>query len=200
MVNSLGIFSNSAINKKNGFLSRLMEPRYKCLRVEVPYYDFLRGQVFLSDIRDIVNKDLSLDIEDFMTLLYLQFLYQVKRGDHDLKHFGMGLQHKIDLYLLNRKNELTEVKSNEWMLKPLEFESEKEKVAECEIRIKNTEYLRGEVLLNDIEEILEGFSCSVDQIVSILYQDFMTKIKREGNSENAMKQVVSCLEYFGEYM
>ena len=48
------------------------------------------------------------------------------------------------------------------------------------MRIRESEILRGEVLLHDVEPFMEGINVAIEQLISLVYLNFMEGIKAEG--------------------
>ncbi|MEE3956057.1 hypothetical protein [Peribacillus frigoritolerans] len=66
--------------RKKGFLDYFM-PKYRYLQIEVPYYEYLRGEVFLEDTKDLFEEaPQNLTLYHLIALLYFDFLEQVKKG------------------------------------------------------------------------------------------------------------------------
>ncbi|MCM3168585.1 hypothetical protein [Peribacillus frigoritolerans] len=56
-------------------------PKYRYLQIEVPYYEFLRGEVFVEDLKDLFEEaPQNLSLYHLIALLYFDFLEQVKKG------------------------------------------------------------------------------------------------------------------------
>jgi hypothetical protein len=62
--------------------------------------------------------------------------------------------------------------------------------------MKETEVLRGEILLNDLDPYLEGIELSIEDVISIVYLDFIESIKKEGNSIKVQKSILAHLRRF----
>ncbi|MDQ7860946.1 hypothetical protein RCO48_07730 [Peribacillus frigoritolerans] len=62
-----------------------------------------------------------------------------------------------------------------------------EKRAEITLRIKESEIFRGEVFLHDISSYLMDEELKVEDLLVILFMDFLKRIKEKGNSSQAMK-------------
>ncbi|NCT39946.1 hypothetical protein GTW56_29920 [Bacillus sp. EB93] len=66
--------------EKKGFFDYLL-PKYRYLQIEVPYYEFLRGEVFVEDMKDLFEEaPQNLSLYHLIALLYFDFLEQVKKG------------------------------------------------------------------------------------------------------------------------
>ncbi|WP_289318880.1 hypothetical protein [Peribacillus sp. NJ4] len=71
-----------------------------------------------------------------------------------------------------------------------------EKRAEITLRIKESEIYRGEVFLHDISPYLME-ELKVEDLLVILFMDFLKRIKEKGNLSQAMKAILLNFEdYF----
>ncbi len=73
-------------------------------------------------------------------------------------------------------------------------EEVKEKTAYLEMRIRESEILRGEVLLHDVEPFMEGTNVAIEQLISLVYLNFIEGIKAEGNSPSIQKSIIAHLK------
>lgn len=65
-----------------------------------------------------------------------------------------------------------------------------------ELSMREAKIQRTEVLLYDISTYFQGEWLTVEELITILYLDFINKIKREGNNEKVMKSVLKGLELY----
>ncbi|MGW8428890.1 hypothetical protein ACWGJQ_26165 [Peribacillus simplex] len=65
-----------------------------------------------------------------------------------------------------------------------------EKRAEITLRIKESEIYRGEIFLHDISPYLMDEELTVEDLLVILFMDFLKRIKEKGNSSQAMKAIL----------
>ena len=89
---------------KNLFRALFSSRRY--LTIALPYYDYLRGNVFIEDLKDAYGEAVPLmfDISVILLLLYDDFMNQVKRGakHHDI---AMYLKQGMRQYFSKPKQE-----------------------------------------------------------------------------------------------
>lgn len=185
-----------------GFIRHLFSNR-KYITVVIPYYDYLRGKVFIDDLRDNFEDEipLDLDIAFLLYMLYDDFLTQIKKG---------AKTEQIAAYLIDgkRKHFYKKVKQKR-IMKPLtthvfEFETieegytedDDEKKAYLAIRMRESEILRGEVLIHDLDIHLKGTDLSVEELIAIVYLDFIENVKKEGNSVKVQQSIVAHLKRF----
>ncbi|KMY42771.1 hypothetical protein [Peribacillus loiseleuriae] len=72
----------------------------------------------------------------------------------------------------------------------IDVKPEKEKEAHLTIRIKDSEILRGEIFLHDLSPFLNEQHITIEDLLTILYLDFIKQIKEHGNS--MIVQKTSC--------
>lgn len=194
----------------------LKEPNHRYIEIKLPYYDYLRGNVLISDMKNVMDDCPSIDLVKLIYLLYLQFLYQVRKGVTTVNNKKEGLDLTTLSYkLISIKNEciapklvekirienFNQITPNTWVIEKHEEEIEQErknkpKFAYLTIRMKTEEIYRAEVLLNDLSNINDELDLEVEDLMAMLYIDFIKKIKQEGNDERVMKSIVNAYEYF----
>ncbi|RTR28183.1 hypothetical protein EKG37_17945 [Robertmurraya yapensis] len=213
----LELLKNKIQEESKGFWQALMEPHYGYIEIEFPFYDYLRGNVLIADIKEIIaDCPASLNLVSLISLLYIQFLSQIKKGVTTVNNRKQGLDlltisHKlinlkesiygpklVEKIKIEQFNQLT---PNSWGLEEYEEEverkvSKEEKNAYLTIRMKSSQIYRGEILIHDLCNVNEEFDLTLEEILSLLYIDFIRKIKAEGNDERVMKSIVSAYEYY----
>lgn len=196
--------------RRKSLLDRVLEPKYKYLKIEVPYYDYLRGKVLLDDMSIVVPNCPPIDISLLVYLLYIQFLFQVRAGT-ELKVLSQNILSKMDsLDLLalpasrKKQQKLANVSPNLFTLQEFEVVEErkipKEKIACITLRIKTSEIYRGEILLNDIFNLNSEYQFTVERIITMLYMDFIQMVKRVGNERRILQSIIHSMEQFEEYL
>jgi len=180
---------------------KLLEPKFRYLEVSVPYYDYLRGDVLVSDL-EIVNEDISVDIGNIFSLVILQFLIVMRKGS-ELENVGRSLMNKKDLYLNGEEHhhqeELIMKSQNTWGLELVRTPKKvKPKMAFIKFRMKASEIYRCEILLHDITQVIPQFDLCIEELVAILYLDFIKQIKSNGNNHQVMEQIIDALLYYQE--
>lgn len=187
---------------KKGFFDYFL-PKYRYLQIEVPYYEFLRGEVFVEDMKDLFEEaPQNLSLYHLIALLYFDFLEQVKKGAkyEQLCPFLISSKKKFLERQMIEKRVLKQVTTNLFSFEQREEEIEvttEEKRAEITLRIKESEIYRGEVFLHDISPYLMDEELKVEDLLVILFMDFLKRIKEKGNSSQAMKAILLNFEdYF----
>lgn len=170
----------------------------------MPYYDYIRGKIFIEDLRDNFGEDVpyNFDMGVLLHMLYDDFLAQIKKG---------AKNEEIALYLIRGKEKHFKKKKQKRVMKALTkhifefetveeedeyFESQESKIAYLELRIRESEVLRGEVLIYDLEPFMKGINVTIEQLISIVYLDFIENVKSEGNSLKVQKSILAHLKRF----
>jgi hypothetical protein len=193
----LGILKNKLLygsNIKKSFLEYLM-PQYRYLKIEVPYYEYLRGEVFVEDIKDLFEEAKDLELYHLIVLLYFDFLEQVKKGAkyEQLCPFLVSNKKKYIERPLIQKRVIKQITPNLLTFEQKEEEMEvtsEEKRAEITLRIKESEIYRGEIFLHDISPFLIDEELTVENLIVILFMDFLQRVKEKGNSTQVMKSIL----------
>lgn len=195
----------SAFGEAKGFFKHMMSQR-RILTVTVPYYEYLRGIVFCDDLRDNYGEEVpfQFDLSLLMFLLYDDFLAQIKRGSAKNDQIAAYLQAGKKKYFQQRLTEKRIMKPltrHVFAFETVEEEEEPEVISETkraylDIRMKETEVLRGEVLLNDLEAFMKGVDISIEEMITIIYLDFIENIKQQGNSAKVQKSILAHLKRF----
>ncbi|MEE3955909.1 hypothetical protein [Peribacillus frigoritolerans] len=181
--------------EKKGFFDYLL-PKYRYLQIEVPYYEFLRGEVFVEDMKDLFEEaPQNISLYHLIALLYFDFLEQVKKGAkyEQICPFLISSKKKFLERPMVQKRVLKQLTSNLFSFEQREEEIEvtsEEKRAEITLRIKESELYRGEVFLHDISPYMRGEELTVEDLLVILFMDFLQSIKEKGNSSQVMKAIL----------
>lgn len=192
MNNSFSGFS--LLNEKmsssyKGFFQSFFSSK-KYINVRLPYYDFLRGQVFIQDLRDNYPEDMdySFDIGQLIHMLYTDFLHQIKRGVKN-EDVALYLKQSKEKYFPNKiveKRVIKQMNHYSFQYKDIEeykeHEEDQEKFAYLDIRAAEKIILRGEILLYDLSPFLGNTNISLEQLIAIIYLDFIKTVQEHGNS------------------
>ncbi|MCU1808144.1 hypothetical protein NVV31_22490 [Cytobacillus firmus] len=145
----------------------------------VPASEYLRGELFCNDVSEAMESKFTQ--RDLISLLLDDFLYQAKQRSNPY-----DLYHELDI----RSEHSLKVNRYEGGNKTYNRNTSKgkERIFECTIRRK--EALRLEVMLSDIAELGENKSFTVNQVLRILYSDFIQKY-RTGNLTNVIENIVA---------
>ncbi|RHW36005.1 hypothetical protein D1B31_18120 [Neobacillus notoginsengisoli] len=186
-----------------GLLKFLMTNR-KYVTVKIPYYDYIRGKVFIEDLRDNFKDEVPIQF-DFSLLLYMlydDFLNQIKRGAKN--------QQIADYLIAGTKSYFQKKKKKKRVMKPIsktliefetieeeEYDEEEGQTAFLDLRMKESEILRAEVLIHDLQPYFKGqIEVSIEDVITIVYLDFIQNIKKEGNSIKVQQSIIAHLKRF----
>ncbi|EJW14323.1 hypothetical protein PAV_14c00160 [Paenibacillus alvei DSM 29] len=140
--------------------------------------DYLRAEVFLEDIVSVAGDDsIYLTIPELVCLLYEDFLFEI-RNSFDVESIIINLSNK-------RLEHFRKVDSNNIKLRC--------KWVSYSISMKRPLALRGEVFLHDLAMSSGEFEMSLDELLSILFMDFMAEV-RKGNQRGLIKKIISRME------
>lgn len=166
----------------------------------MPYYEYLRGKVFIEDLRDNFEEQVpfQFDIAVLLYMLFDDFLSQVKQGgaNHDqIANYLISSKKKHSKKTHKEKRVLKPLTHHVFEFNTIEEEEEElpasdERTAYIELRMRESEILRGEVLIHDLEPYLKGISLTIEEMIKIVYLDFIQTIKAEGNSLKVQKSIV----------
>lgn len=195
----VGMLQNQLHNNPspNKIMKWLFQSDYAYLTMVVDYYEYLRGIVFIDDIKDSYE-DVpdSFDIAVLFHLLFTDFIRQIKKGC-DLKQIANYLVTSKLAYFRSTKKEkriMKAINNHVFTFEDEEVELLEEKVdkpekAYIKIRMKKTEILRAEVLLSDLSSYMNEH-VTVEEMIAILYLDFIKEIKANGNSIKQQKTIL----------
>lgn len=185
----LDILNERMSSNYKGFFQSFFSSK-KYINVKLPYYDYLRGQVFIQDLIDNFPEDMSssLDIGQLIHLLYTDFLNQIKRGvkNEDVAIYLKQSKEKYFPEKIVEKRVFKQVNNHLFQYEDIEEyedeEEDEEKFAYLDIRASEKIILRGEILIYDLSPFLGGTSLSVEQLIAIIYLDFIKRVQEHGNS------------------
>ena len=160
----------------------------KYLTVSIPYYDYIRGKIFIEDLREAFPEEVPFlfNIADLLYLLYDDLLSQVKRGaqNQEIAQFLILGKERYFSYPKNEKRVMKAISERLFEFHVLEEEekpNEVEKRAYIDVKIRESEILRGEVLLHDLEPHMNDITVTIEELLAIRFLDFIHLIKKEGN-------------------
>ena len=169
----------------------------KLISIEIPYVDYIRGNVFIDDLRDNFHETpYRFDVPQLMYLLYDDFLNQIKKGA-DNKEIAQFLIRGKQQYFNKKvieKRVMKQVTSNFFQFENgqevIEGQNEKEKKVCLELKIRENVLLRGEILLHDIDDYMKDEHVTIEEIFAIRYLDFIRNVKQKGNSVQVQRSIL----------
>lgn len=193
----------------NKIVHAFVDTEQERLELKLKYVDILRGEAFVNDLRDtyidVYPEANKFELIDLITLLYVDFVNQIKNGTYSHQDAATFLVNGKRKYLdsikkprLTRKK-VQQVSLYSYILEDIE-EEETEDDLDQEISAGDVVYLeivfntrennRCKVFLYDIEPYLEGESLNVQDIIAIRYLNFIEQVRLEGNNSKVMKAIL----------
>lgn len=187
--------------EKRGLFNSLFFGNQRYLVLNLPYFDFLRGKVYVNDLIELLeDAPHDLTIFDLINALYIDFMHQVKKG-LSFKKIAPFLIDSKKKYLLPQVEErrvLKQVRENIFSFEPVrevvQIQREENEMAEITIRMREDSIYRGEIFLNDVSAFMNGEVITFEELLSILYLDFIHRIKENGNSITVMESILDNLD------
>lgn len=170
----------------------------KVVELTISYYDYIRGNIFIDDTREAYQDvPYMFNVSALIYILYDDFMSEIKKGT----------SHKdIATYLLQgKKRHLEKIRKEKRIMKQvsknlLSFESEYEeepveedKIVDISIKMRQAEILRGEILLHDLEMYMNGVEITFEEMLQIIYLNFIVEVKEKGNTQQVQKALISKL-------
>lgn len=167
------------------FLSKLTKTSTIHLKIEVPVNLYLRGEIICEDVSELSEMDF--DQEDLMYLLFNDFLLFAKKNPDPVTIYQL-------LTSLEREagKEAVLEKQSQGNIFNLTYKSSGNKMKTIQIRFRRKLALRGEVLLADLEEAQPEHGYTLEALLSLLYCDFVDKL-RKGNNPEVINTIVSSI-------
>ncbi|MGG3641465.1 hypothetical protein ABES38_08805 [Bacillus gobiensis] len=171
---------SNVISKALFKFTRIFAPRTDLdYSLSVPVSDYLRGELFCDDVSEAMEETFSQT--DLINLLLADFLYQAKRrsNPYDLYHYLASREKpSIQIYSYNGENKVQSGKRV------------RRKKMTCSIKRKDA--LRLEVMLSDIADLDQDKAFTVNEVLLILYSDFIQKYKN-GSLTNVLERIIGRL-------
>ncbi|MGM0877788.1 MAG: hypothetical protein ACQEWV_24375 [Bacillota bacterium] len=148
----------------------------------VPVSEYLRGEIFCDDVSEIIERQFTQS--DLISILLVDFLYQAKRRNNPYDLYrelsSRVQQQSIEVFNYNGENETLHINK----------ETQRKKELDC--IIKRKEALRIEVMLSDITDLEPEITFTVNDVLQILYSDFIQKYKT-GELTNVLENITKRL-------
>lgn len=175
-----------------GFLDkvirRLTNSKEVYLYIKVPASLHFRAEILCEDIEEL--SDFEFKQHNLIAFLYYDFLTYCKTNPNlDIIYNKLLHLESKNFPIRSYTNDTTK-KNLTNLIKEVKTKKVDEKI--LEIRFHKKEVLRGEVLLADLYEIYPQHLFNLEQILELIYCDFIVKIKR-GEGEESLKSIVKSL-------
>lgn len=149
--------------------------------ISVPVSDFLRGQLFCDDVSEAMEENITQ--KDLISILLEDFLFDAKRCSNPYELYNE---------LMNKDRQSIQVNTFEDkpITKHINKNEKRNKKLICPIKRK--EALRLEVMLSDIADLDPTRYFTVEDVLKIIYCDFILKYKT-GSLKNVLQKIIKRL-------
>lgn len=150
--------------------------------ITVPVSEYLRGELFCDDVSEMIEKPFTQT--NLISILLDDFLYQAKHrsNPYDLyRELNSRIQHPIEIFNYIGEHEI------------VYFNKETHGKKEIDCKIKRKEALRLEVILSDMADLESAITFSVNDVLQILYSDFIQNYKN-GTLTSVFENIVKRLD------
>lgn len=151
------------------------------LKVRAEEIDFSRAQVFIGDINKKTNGAFSeLTVEHLVHILYADFLLHIRENLNESKitDESLTLEDTVKSLRIKRVTYFPRQKKSEAM----NIATTPKRWALLDVQFLRENVQRGEVFLYDAETVFPDFQMSIEELVSILFVDFIAQLRR-GNQQ-----------------
>ncbi|RRJ54858.1 hypothetical protein EHV15_35380 [Paenibacillus oralis] len=184
-------------NRSNvkGILSSILtlpsRPAAVFIKIDLPEYEVLRAQVFLEDLSEKLEDAFQLTIVDLIALLLKDFLHVASTTTKMEKLKDSLLEKKAQfLSKTERIEEFVEVTPAHSSLR-VRDKPRRIRYFTLELTIPRKTALRLEIVLYDLEQLFKSFRMSVEELVSIVFLEFVHHLKI-GKQKDMIKRFIQC--------
>ncbi|CAN7762889.1 hypothetical protein LJR153_007135 [Paenibacillus sp. LjRoot153] len=168
------------------FSSHKSKQAYEPLKIRAADIDFLRAEVFLEDIYELGQVEISMD--QLIALLYEDFIYKV-RQTKDLRSIYLNVKKlKDELSFTNMFSQLVDVSDDHLVLHKRNTFNQP-KLYMLEVRMHRRSALRGEVFLMDIRQFDPSLHLKLEELVSLLFLNMVERI-RTGDQTKLVREIL----------
>jgi hypothetical protein len=150
------------------FLSTLLKSRKISLSLRLPSSSIIRAKVLCEDVSIIGDLEKEFTISDLISLLYDQFLLEVRNGE------GLDLLYNR---VMVRTSSLPIVKTANGIYQ----EVKEKRLGKVMIKLDRSEALRGEVLLDDMAGLYPDHGFRLEELLELITYDFINDIPKKTN-------------------
>lgn len=206
----LNLFSQEYISPFTSGINKWFQLDRAKLTINLPYYDYLRGLVFIDDLKQVFKEEApeEFDVVALLNLLHDDFLYHTQKGVRSHKEtinfLLKGKQTYFKKPKLTEKKNINHVPLNTFIflhedvedVEEIEEEEEEEDIIVLEMIMKKSKIQRIEILIYDLSQYMEHERITAEELITILYLDFINRIKKEGNNEKLMGSIIKGVEFY----
>ncbi|RKJ75255.1 hypothetical protein D7X33_17770 [Butyricicoccus sp. 1XD8-22] len=197
------LLSQEYISQFKRAFSKWIHPDIATLTLEIPYYDYLRGMVFIDDIKKVYEEEApeEINVSSLLTLLHDDFLYHTQKGVRTHQETAsILLNGKLNYLNSSKPKSKVQIKQVQARTFIFDYEEEEEEeeledVAIIDISMRKSQLQRTEILLYDLSQHMEDTRITVEELMMVLYLDFINRIKKDGNDPKLMKSIIKSFEF-----
>lgn len=160
------------------FVYRLNKSSNVHMDIEVLYADYLRGEYICEDVKELTGTYFNHD--SLINLIYDNFLIQARNEPNKKQMFQFFRTLEKDAH---RENEINLIKEKNASIFKLANKKKQKKMHTFHACFKRKSALKGELILEDMEEVVPNHGYTLEKILSLLYGDFINLFRRGENSE-----------------
>jgi len=162
------------------------------LRIQIPQYEFLRAEMFVEDLMELCDYEISLQVDELIAILFKDFLTTIARGAIQ-KQLMVKLMEKRETYFRPTETvkEYVNLTPNHLRLSE-QVVSKKVKWVVLQLEVTRKTALRGEVFLMDLMQLDPKFQMSLEELISVLFIDFVVQLKA-GNDGKMIQNIINNL-------
>ena len=204
----LNLLSQEYISPFRSEFVKWFQLDHATLTITLPYYDYLRGLVFIDDVQQVYEEKApeQVDLAALLSLLYDDFLYHTRKGVRSHQETITFLLNGKRTYVKKpqpkRKGNMKHVQLTTFI-----FDQEEEKEVEeraqpeedtivIEMAMRKAKIRRTDILLYDLSQSMEQERITVEELITVLYLDFIDRIKKVGNNEKVMRSIIKGMEFY----
>lgn len=202
----VSLFDTVVSKVKNAFVDTNIEK----LDIRLKYVDWLRGESFINDFHELFKHKYpeadKLELVELVTLLYVDFIKQIKSGKYSHEAAARFLVDGKKKYLDGLKKqrptrkEVHQISPNSFIFEDVEDDDDDDDELERDVSVGDIVYVeidfnknlnnRCKVFLYDIENFLDGVVVNIEDVIAIRYLNFIDQIRLEGNNPKVMKAIL----------
>ncbi|WP_042347567.1 hypothetical protein [Bacillus massiliigorillae] len=136
----------------------------------------------------------TFNVASLIYILFDDFMSEIKRGIGH-KDIATYLVQGKQRHLVKEKKEKRIMKAVSKTLFSFETQYEEEpeedeQVVDLSIKMRQAEILRAEILLHDLESYMDGIDVAFEEMLQIVYLNFIAEIKEKGNTSQIQKALI----------
>lgn len=191
--NHLSLLQEAINGNHKGILRNLLEPKHITLGLKFPRYHYLRGQVLVDDVNDLIDEHIpTFTFEKLVQLLFEDVLHLAKeKSTLDLaKAFRVFLLKKEEREAITIKDLH---KINEYQFEFRNYKKRKDETFVIHhVSFQRKQLLRGELLIHDMMKALPELSISLPEVIQLRFIDCMDQVEK--NNPTIIRNIIAAFE------